>query len=644
MFKHSVPINPMMIDEKNLAAYKEQIVKGGFKRVFLITPSYIYYEDCPIYTHREKYISLISEFRSLGLEVGIWFNGFGHGAGFHTGKPKEERYTYQLMVGADGVCIEECNCPLDRKYMKDYLRGVEAVASMNPDLIMLDDDTRINTRRYKMGCTCPLHLAEYAKLVGEEVPRENIERLVFSGGNNKYRKAWFKLLGDTLRNFAKEVRCAVDKHNENIRVGLCTCYDTWDYSGTDGVELAKIFAGNTEPFTRTISPPYHYKKVAVGVEQTRMQAEWCRDCGIEVFAEGDTYPRTRQTVPARLLEMFDLALLSTGEVSGVLKYVYDYNTPNINYETEFVNAHLRNGGLREQFAEIFGGKEAVGVRAYEVMHKNENWVLPDETPSGVCTKMANTFFSRSIKLLTLNSIPVIHKEGGVPVVFGENARYISKQTLASGAVLDAVAAKILKERGIDTGLIDCVPAAYGTEEFPAFSVSQGTDEASLCKMQVSEKAEILSLLKPDDAPGSYLYENAEGMRFYVLALNAYETFAYLPYGIQTLYESYRNALYYANYARQMQLTEALEWIGRKPLPAKCAGHPFLYMTAAKSADNKAMSVALFNVFEDEIAEPVVTLDKDYTSIRFVNCSGELCGNKVKLSTISPYGIAAFEVK
>ena len=57
-----------------------------------------------------------------------------------------------------------------------------------------------------------------------------------------------------------------------------------------------------------------------------------------------------------------------------------------------------------------------------------------------------------------------------------------------------------------------------------------------------------------------------------------------------------------------------------------------------------MAVGLWNCFADDIKKPVVTLDKEYKEIKFINCEGELSGNKVTLSYMKPYSFAAFEVK
>jgi UDP-N-acetylmuramoyl-L-alanyl-D-glutamate--2,6-diaminopimelate ligase len=64
---------------------------------------------------------------------------------------------------------------------------------MHPDLIMLDDDFRLNSRGYYMGCFCKLHLQKYYEMVGEVIPPEQLEQKIFGGGKNKYRSAYMAL-------------------------------------------------------------------------------------------------------------------------------------------------------------------------------------------------------------------------------------------------------------------------------------------------------------------------------------------------------------------------------------------------------------------------------------------------------------------
>ena len=146
------------------------------------------------------------------------------------------------------------------------------------------------------------------------------------------------------------------------------------------------------------------------------------------------------------------------------------------------------------------------------------------------------------------------------------------------------------------------------------------------KVECNQNAKILSRFLPEDTAAVYLYENDQGLRFCVLAYDVYKS---------------ESNVYALNYYRQKQLMDAVEWVGQKKLPAKIAKYPNLYVLT--SAKEEKMSVLLINHFMDEIYTPVIELDKMYSEIRFVNCSGELVGDKVYLTDISPYSIAVFEV-
>ena len=112
------------------------------------------------------------------------------------------------------------------------------------------------------------------------------------------------------------------------------------------------------------------------------------------------------------------------------------------------------------------------------------------------------------------------------------------------------------------------------------------------------------------------------------------------------YNSDKNCFnYFNNYYRQSQLIRAIEWLSEHALPAVIRKHPYLYMQAARSIDDSALSIALFNTCDDEVIMPTIELDRDYKTIRCVGCKAEIQGNKVYLlSDIEPYGMAAFEVK
>jgi len=632
MYKLSVPISLKSINDDSMKIFLRDFKACGVERVFICGLGYIFDQNDYFYSHADVLQSAINTFRKNGYEVGVWISAFGHGAALSY---MEDGFSgkYTDIEGIGGDKRSHAFCPLDENFRHDYAEGIKHIARMHPDIIMLDDDFRLNTRGYYFGCFCKKHVAEYYRRLGEEIPRSELERLMFTGGKNKYRSEWMRLSSDTLMDFAKMLRAEVDKIYPDIRLGACTTGENWDLTA-NAIEVAKAFAGNdTLPFTRTAGAPYWSPMVSDAIEDTRMQVEWCRGTGVEVFAEGDTYPRPRYIVPARRLEAFDLALIADGTADGDLKYMYEYlNKPE--NERGYVQRHIKNEKLREDINSLFDGKTAVGVRSLNIMRRIENMIMPDTIEIvQPATKLAQYVRSASRLLLSRNGIPTSYTSGGdYPIfLYGENARYVTADDLKNGAILDIPAAKALADMGIDTGLISEEAANFTGERFPNADDSvMGLGGIALKRIACSDKANVLSTFIPDGTPSAYTYQNGSGQRFLVIA-----------------HDGYRSCLsgsanFYNSYYRQEQLISAIEWLGDKKLPAVCPKAPYLYLLT--SVGGGAMSVALVNSYEDDVIDPVVQLDRKYSEIKLVGCEGRLDGDKVYLSDIAPYGFAAFEVK
>ena len=201
-----------------------------------------------------------------------------------------------------------------------------------------------------------------SKILGEEVPKDNLGKLIFSGGKNKYRSAFLQANGHYLKEFAKKAREAVDSVNPNIRLGPCACMSVWDFDGVSAAELSRIMAGNTKPFLRLIGAPYWSVNRYWGnrlqdvIELERMEASWCGE-GIDLLAEGDAYPRPRFVCPANVLEGFDMALRASGALTGIHKYTLDY-TADPEYENGYNTKHIKNKPLYAQIEKSFAGQAA----------------------------------------------------------------------------------------------------------------------------------------------------------------------------------------------------------------------------------------------------------------------------------------------
>lgn len=628
MYKTSVPIMNHLCTDENREVYLCDVKEGRIDRVFLC-PSVFYDSDEEYNKTLASLCDNIAFFKANGVEAGVWISTFGHGGRLtHETKSAARSYTpiKGLYSGKDAI---DSYCPLDEGFASYIRRYVADLAATGTDLIMLDDDYRFASRSCGIGCACKLHMKKYIERLGRDITREELAQKVFFGGENEYRDIWLRLMGDTLTEYAKELRAAVDKVNAKVRLGVCSVFSMYDLDGTDAVEISRAFAGGTKPFMRLFGAPYALNpKLHNMIEMERMEASWCGGSGVELFSEGDVYPRPRYRVPSCYLECFDTALAASGGTDGILKYMFDY-TSSPYYERGYLERHIRNLPLKGEILRMFGGKDDCGVCVYETAHRIKKARLPETeyAGDGFLTCLMQPFASR---LLSTNSIPTKYSGGGAGIAFGENALYLDENALSGGLILDAPAAALLSEKGVDTGFVDmCKTDSPQTELF-------GNERVCLAgggqyfKVTVKPGAEILSEFNGDTVfPACYRYENAKGQRFVVYAFDGYD----IP----------QLCAVTSSYARQKQLIESVEWLQRgNSLPAVCTGNPYLYMIVKRDGDK--MSVGMWNLFEDTVFTPEITLDREYSTVRFLNCEGGLKGSVVRLTTdIAPYGMAFFEV-
>lgn len=641
MYKISVPISMSQINKQTLPVYLEHLRKCNADRVFLCGIGNIYMKTGLNRTAPEKIKAAITFFRDAGLEVGIWVSSIGHGSALEQSHRIENEQCYTQITGINGEAMQKYSvCPLDPFFTEDFCSGIKTLAAMGPDLIMLDDDFRLQHRKsVHFPCFCARHLSRYYEMLGTKIPRNQLEHMILTGGKNRYRTTLLQLFADTMLTFANKVREAVDAVDPSIRVGCCTC-STWDLHGTDPIQLSKAFAGSTAPFTRTFGAPYHSLNIIRAVESTRQQCAWAKGHGVEIFTEGDTYPRPRTRVPSKTLELFDLILCAEGSSNGILAYVESYNDPP-DYEEGYVERFAGNTELRHAIPAFFADKTPVGVEVISMPNKAEHWMLPSETdPAAAEMIELSASGSPSRDLLASNSIPTTYGENAdYPILLiGENARHLDPKKLCRGAILDIPAAQILQSRGIDAGLISCEPLTDTQEQH--CTTGQIITPGSSCatyKISCHHKATIKSRYTPDNSPASYCYENASGHRFYVLAFDMFRSWLLRRNAGTSAFTDYE-----FNYTRQSDLISAIEWMCGKPLPAVTKKHPNLYVLASKG--KKSMAVALANVHLDDVFSPEIRLDRHYSEIRFLNCTGKLDGDRVYIDHIPPYGFAAFEVK
>lgn len=621
---------PVLFDNvtyENRAEYVRMIKEVGARRVF-IAPGreFIFRKEMDERVKRLQ--DHVQYFQGEGLEVGVWVNSFGFGNPFS----KEEAGIaagFTKIRAVSGRELGDAICPEDERYVAMFCEQIQRIASVKPDLIMLDDDLCLSVRP-GIGCFCEKHIQLMEEKLGHPINRETMQEDFFEGPKNAYRDAWLDVMSETMKKFCYQVREALDEVDESIRLGFCAGYTSWDMEGATAIELTHILAGNTKPFLRFTGAPYWVSKMSNRfpgqrlhniIEFARAQMKWCENEGIEVFNEADSYPRARYQVPGNLLECFDAATVASDDMD-TLKYLFDYFS-STGYETGYLKLHKKNAGLYEFLEQHFTEKKAVGVQVYERMQKFADFDIPKGWNQ---KQIMMTELPVAAAILTGLSVPVTYEENPeCAVAFHENVDAVT--TMPKRMILDMVAAKRLQEKGVDVGLLD-VPKTTRemsppVECFGKERISIASSSGIYYDCQVKENAVIESVFELDgeEMIASYTYDNGE-TKFLVYAFDAYS----IP----------QSGTVFCSYGRQQQL---FDFYADYPVLKKC---PYVYQLCKR--DEKETVAFFANIFEDEIFDFEVELDKEYKHVDCYGITAKLCGKVLKVySEVPAYGMFAIRL-
>jgi|GEM_PF-692774 len=624
--------------------YIEQFRKAGAGMVFLAPDRYFTPEAYQKEMDNLKYgVKLLQK---EGIDCGIWVNSFGFGIP-QTGTELENA-PFEHITDPDGnICgipgaPGDAFCPLDPGYLAYCTKLAKDSVKTGVRTYMLDDDLCLSVRP-SLGCCCPAHMKLYAQRLGREVKPAEIKQLVFAGGPSRERTVWLQLMRDTLLDFCKAIRAAVDEVDPTVRVGCCAGFTSWDLEGADSLELSYALSGtNTRPFLRYTGAPYWYhERRFLGqslphiVEFTRMQQYWVKDADIDMFTENDSYPRPRYKIAASHIENFDFCMVASGE-NRRLKYLYDYFS-NPTYESGYMNAHLKNNDRIQAMEEFFTLENTLGVGIHAPMHRMENMQLP-ETFAGSNTVMDIVSFNSAANLLSGVGIATTYDDTA-PVVaaFGDGGRTVSTEG-HKAYILDAIAARYLAARGMDVGITNLtrLGARPNLEHFvdPDDDVQLNDGErwpGCWYTADISEKATLISsfVCGTDATPGCYIYTDAKGISYYVLLTEMD--------GIRA------DGALYRSYYRQESLLAFCAKVGA-PLPASLHRCPGSYLVCSKIKNG--IAVAVSNCADDEIDTPVLNLADEYKTAYLIDENGSLMewsapdGKNLTLPTLPAWGFVA----
>jgi hypothetical protein len=545
-------------------------------------------------------------------------------AGFHTsinmmttighsdfGRDESGRFSWQLMVGDDGVKSHTAPCPLDPKW-KSYIGELYGYfAQLEPEIIYIDDDFRYrNHRPVSWGCFCPLHLQEMGKRTGKYLEREELVRRILTAEPQPTaeREQWLKLCGDSFLEAVRIISDVVKETSPRTHMGLMCggpevhAAEGWRW---DDMVSAMSVSGN-QPVLRPSYASYEepaYRDVAADLAPMR-KLQTLLAGKMRFTPELENFSYTQFSKSAQLTRL-QIALSIFSIPPDLTLNIHHY------VETQLDDVPEHTKVLHDSF-DYFSGivawaTECQKERGLQILwgdrfplHRKVDEARMTALPVPNCWEgtmdllgFATTFYPDKVKLAGKS-------------YFEERTDEEIRALLKEKCLMDGDAANHLVERGFgrEVGLKSCKPA--GGTSYEQFVSKDFAPNFLNREEEVSVNAEkygldlmegtilVTRMFGPEasfSVPGMTLFENASGGRSGIIPLSGLHG---------DLYE-----VAFRGWKRQYALKKMLEWINRGPLPLFVEGAA--NVLPLRRDGERAVLIGVANLSADPILQVVLQL-------------------------------------
>lgn len=551
-----------------------------------------------------KYALFKERLDKMGIPSGVLVQAsIGHGWVLGEMFPFQQ---YTKLTDGETVSVV---CPFDKDF-HDHLRHMfSTIAAHKPSTVMVDDDFRLMERPF-MGCACPLHMAEFNRLAGTSMTREELWEILRDPEhplNAVYGPIFEKTQHDSIIEAAKMMREGIDSVDPTIPGSYCCVGNSVE----NAAEIAHILAGKGNPTVVRINNG-HYSKpsprdfarpfLRAGHQIAKLAGRV--DC---ILAETDTCPQNRYSTGAMQLHTH-----FTGTIIEGARGAKHWITRLAAYEPKCGKAYRRvlakNRGFYEALADIVPTLKWRGCRIPVSSEPLPFYSgLNDVSSEGWCRCVLEAL-----------GIPFYYsaENGGALCLDGRADAIISdekmKEALSGTVLIASDSAERLIKRGfgeyLGVDVREWSGKALNGERIFANSNRVAAQMKSKELVERDESVIVDSMVYntldnevyTDLFPGSTIYRNALGGTVCV--------FCGTPMANHTITEAYS----YLNYSRKKQLVKILRDTGELPLYAP--GDEPLYVRAADMQDG-GLFAAVFNLSIDPIERTeLVVCDREVTRI------------------------------
>lgn len=525
---------------------------------------------------------------------------------------------FQKIIGIKENYTPDVYCPLDESF-REHMKGVLAhIASLKPDSIMIDDDTRLVGARKGRGCACPLHMARFNALAKTALSREELlEKLGKKDAEaKKLNDIFVRVQRESMEELAKAMREGIDSVDPTIPGTLSV---TGGHEA--GAEMAQILAGEGNPSVLRIgsgnyTPAGARNQSRVALRTARQIS--CYKGKVDVIlAETDTCPQNRYSTGAHSLHTHFTDSILVG-ANGAKHWITRLGA----YEPESGKAYRKilgkNRGFYETLAELV---PTLSWRGFKIP-------VPEENIIDVCCEniyeLPNTGWATCV--LERLGLPMYFssENGGVSCLNGDSDSELGDEKimeiLKGKVFLASDTAKNLINRGFGKYLGVDVREWTG-EKAPTTELLEVNGNRTGVQMQRKElvpasnktivDSKVLHSLTGESFeylfPGTTVCKNELGGTVVVFCGTPMAEFNYLQ------------AFSFLNYSRKQQIIRLAKNMGE--LPAYYPGDQEVYLRAADMEDG-TLFVAAINISLDPMEELSLVFEKEVSKIEKLTPDGK----------------------
>lgn len=540
----------------------------------------------------------------MGVPNGVLVQAsMGHGRKLAKAAP------FQRVIGLANDYTPDTYCPYDENF-REHMKGVLAhIASLKPDSIMIDDDTR-QINRPGRGCACPLHMARFNQLAKTFYTPPQLREIISSGSEEGRRleRIFIETQTESMVLLAKAMRAGIDSVDPKLPGTLCVVQEH-----EAGVEMARVLAGEGNPTVVRIGSgnytPAGARNQSRVALRTARQIAYYKDKVDVILAETDTCPQNRYSTGAHSLHTHFTDSILEG-ASGAKHWITRLHA----FEPESGKAYRqilgKNRGFYTELANIV---PTLSWRGFRIPVPCENNIDLNSPHHGA---LPNEGWTTCV--LERLGLPMYFaaEQGGIACLNGDSDKELSDEQvlrmLKGNVILASDTAKNLIDRGFGEYLGAEVREWTG-EKAP--TTERLEINGNKCSVQMQRKELVPT--SEDTVIDSRVYHSLDSVNYDYLfpGTTVYKNklggTVVIFCGTPVAKFSYLEAFSFLNYSRKQQFIKLAKDMGQ--LPVYYPGDQEVYLRAA-DMEGGGLFCAAINISLDPMEELELVFDREVSKI------------------------------